>query len=1790
MRATATARILALLFATVMAIPFTPLVADAVVPPAPESGGAYYLVEVPEAAANTLLGSGLSIVESYESFTLVRDPRGLVPSLQAQGLSILPAEDLFTLGMNGYSFDVRDAEPTLPDALRIAYAPGESGRYLVHFVGPVKEEWTWRVEALGASVDRYIPNSGYIVRMTPEVADAVRGLPRVDYVGPFHPAYRIRSDLLDRTDVVDVKLITFADESVDPVLAFLGKHGVPRESAGAGMPGVLSFTETGDFGVVKARVPAGLLPEIARLRGVEYIEPIYAMSIANTDMQWVHQSDSSGVRTEWSASPVLNGTGQILAIADTGIDFDNEQFRQNSSTAGGVYDIQLGGLTGSQSIYNFTDLNRRKIARYFPMSVVAEGKLWYGVGGDPNAGKDSPNDPFGCRFGHGTAVASTAAGNDDPIGIMSPGTDDGIGKGAKIFFEDIGTETPTAGCASGLDSTLSYIPDSYADMFQPAYDGGARIHSNSWGSPNSDYDLEARMIDHYVWQHPDFLVIFSNGNNGPSLGTVGSPAVNKNGMGIGWNGNPNTCDGGATENDVNSLSSRGATLDSRAKPDIMAVGYGRSAMSDGNPLTSAATAQACWSGTSYSAPAAAGGMTILRQYLADGWWPTGAPLTGNQMDPSAALMKALAMAGSRKMTGSGPSGATGTWTYPNWNQGFGRYTLDDSLYLAGEAKDTWLHDYTSGLTTGQTWTTKVYVNGNTESLRFVLAWSDYPGAVAASPALVNDLNLRVTAPNGVSVYPGNCWGQTFALSDSRTTAFCATPDSRNPVEGVIFASGAAAVTAGEWTIQVSALNVPVGPQPFGIVVIGDLERDYGNVFFDKPEYTEGDTVQLEVVDTNGPAVSLDVTVTSPTEPAGETVTLMQTGAGSGRYLGTLDIGFGVTAPDSVLQVSDGDTITASYVDGSPFLHTSTMTADVEFIFPIISGVLATGISNSAATIEWVTDVPANSTVYYGPTPSLGFVVQADSGRELRVAHALGVSNLSTDTIYYYDVCSTDRAGHEACDDRAGLHYTFRTSLKGEILLVVADGTFTEERVQMYRDALAARQWAMNEWHVSTQGMPTLAVLRDYKVILWQVGLEQYPPFDDAAMTLLNDVSTGNPSDDDDYLDGGGRLFISGHDIGWASCDLANSQWATAARCNWVRSTTKTVFQLDFSDGFPSLDGYAGSPISGPYDAPGSVCYSRHRDGGPGDEINGNPAGGTTTLDVWRDFGGSATPDDIAARWVSSANNGSLLPGAWTWKGSASKVVSYMFEFSGIENPTGITPCSDNPGVRADILNRTVTWLLGSGATPRDHPWAQVGYPNGGEILSVSPVSITWTKTVSGGLFILDQALYYSDNAGQSWVPLAYNIPGGDTVFSWNIASLPNGKDYLVKVVARDSGIPSLNGSDESDATFRIDRGAAGDTMGPLTWPDSPRISPDPATTGQSATITATVDDSSRGNANIATPTSAEYYIDTDPGVGAATAMGLASAPTSPMEDVTWTGSLPFVTAGWHSLCARGQDAYGNWGLAVCTPFYVLLSGPPPPQPVTNVHATLPGGGQNIQVTWAASPSEGTGDFDHYEVHRGTVYSPTGLGYAVLPAANNLPAGTTSFWDNTTAVGVTYFYVVKAVGPGGAVNGDYQAAKFVKAVAATTVLLGIPLQLQNTQVGSVFQSVSFDTIRYYDAASGDPWKGFDSGKTANEITTLDYRLALWVHVNTAGEWRIAGRVPTSTLVNLQPSWNFVSYPSFIDRTVGATLFPLSCPKVESYDATQGPYYLRVAAGGDTLTAGNGVWVSCLAATTWTVTNT
>ena len=223
----------------------------------------------------------------------------------------------------------------------------------------------------------------------------------------------------------------------------------------------------------------------------------------------------------------LDGTGQIVGVGDTGIDELSCFFRNED-----------GSKVARSSIYSPTfDLTKRKVIQY----------ISYADGSD-------------LAGGHGTHVSGTVAGNYEPF-VSSTTNYGGHAPGAKIAFFDMEkSSNPNSGF---------YIPSPMATyVFQPAYTAGARIHSNSWGSPMNVYDDDDLSIDSFQYSHSDFLAIFAAGNDGSEgFYSIGQPATTKNSLAVG----ASRSESRSEISKVAYFSSLGPTFDERIKVSIAVI-------------------------------------------------------------------------------------------------------------------------------------------------------------------------------------------------------------------------------------------------------------------------------------------------------------------------------------------------------------------------------------------------------------------------------------------------------------------------------------------------------------------------------------------------------------------------------------------------------------------------------------------------------------------------------------------------------------------------------------------------------------------------------------------------------------------------------------------------------------------------------------------------------------------------------------------------------------------------------------------------------------------------------------------------------------------------------------------------------------------------------------------------------------------------------------------------------------------------------------------------------------------
>ena len=1298
----------------------------------------------------------------------------------------------------GYDFVPGGTQSVVPAALAHALrTPGDGadpvGSFLVQFADPPGDAERAAIAEAGGAIVAYVPDQAFLVRMSGRSREKL-SLTRGDVaVADYLPAYKV-SPRVHRespgSEVFQAKLFPDADLA-----------RAERDLAAAGASGV-EIHDNGVNHIAQFTLDRSQVAAVATLAAVEWIEPRPAYTMDNDNAQWVVQTGVSGNRRVWTAG--LRGQGQVVMTTDSGVRTDHDQFVDPlvPITAFGEYPTH------------------RKIIAY-------------------QRGAPDPLIEFGDHSGasyHGTHTAGTICGSDDPTANAS--ARDGMAKDAKLWFMDL---SGTA-LANGISA-----PADLNDLFQPGYTGNAggaaRLASNSWGEDVAGaYTLNSMQVDQFMWSHPDFFIAFSNGNS-QTAGTVGSPATAKNSGGVGGTLN------GTSQNTLYNSTSRGPTADGRRKPTYCAPG-GSVYSADG----AGTTGYKSLSGTSMASPAATGAMALMRQYLADGWYPTGAAVPANGFPPSAALLKAMAINSAVDSMSSNRA--------PNNNIGFGRVCADSVLYFAGDSRRLVLLDQTQGLGQGEYVECQVRVTTSTIPLKVSLCWTDYPGNPAASRQLVNDLDLTVS--DGVTTFKGNVFSGRKSVSGGLR-------DSLNVEEGVRVPTPA----AGLWTVRVAAKAVPVGPQPFALVVTGGLGAGAATLAMDRALYGPSGTVQLQVTDPDA-AGPLTVTIASGTESAPENVTLT---GGDGVFDGSIALTNLLPAADGDLSVSNGDLITASYLDAT-YSATLTAQAKVGIDPPIITDVRATSQGLAGTLVSWTTDRNADSRVYWGATPALE--LGAVTAPDFPLAHAVLLTGLTPGQTYYYDVESVGLAGGSARDDLGGAHRRFTAKGQGDILLLLGSADFS--RLSTWTAALDALDFDYDVWSGATADLATVGNLatglRSYKAVLWQVGPDTYPGF--------SDLQRGSV---DSLLAGGGRLMVTGHDIGWGMTDPTSPGYS-AARAAWVRSSLRVNYKADPAF-FDRLGGFAGDPISGPNTA--GVSYEAWGPSGlSGDEIGVVYDPTVSSAGVWLD--NDASPDTTTIRWETVAPVGSAANAFWG--GQPSRLLAYFHEWTGM-----VSPAATPDTVRNGILDRSIQWLLG-----RERPVVTVTSPNGGEVLTTTTVDLTWSETVDPGRAVSARTIEYSLDGGDSWITLATGA--GGSPYAWNTAGIPNSANLKVRVRVTDDGTPALSRSDASDATSQLLR-AGEDTQGPVVVPGSIQPTPNPIVIGDPATLLARGTDAQTGGANIA---AAEYSI------GAAPApAGRGTAMTSTFDSATVNLSADINTSvilsGDRTVWVRAKDSSGNWGAA-----------------------------------------------------------------------------------------------------------------------------------------------------------------------------------------------------------------------------------------------------------------------------------
>ena len=357
---------------------------------------------------------------------------------------------------------------------------------------------------------------------------------------------------------------------------------------------------------------------------------------------------------------------------------------------------------------------------------------------------------------HGDHVSGTimGAGNLDPLGK-------GMADGAFLYV-------------------YGSSNNNYYDVPTIYQNNDVTITSKSYSNGcNAGYTSLAQDIDEQNNLYPTLIHVFSAGNDGNDNCGYGA--------GSGW-GNVTGGHKQAKnviavanldyESDLASSSSRGPAEDGRIKPDIGAKGTSVYSTEHNNTYGNK-------TGTSMSCPGIAGIMAQLYQAYKE--------INNTASSPPSALMKCLLLNSADDIGNPGPDFKHG-WGEVNAYRAV--KILEDGMHMTGSISQSLSNTHT------------ISVPSNVGQIKVMVYWHDKEGSTNSSIALVNDINIQLTAPGGTTYNP---W-----ILDP-------TPNSsnldQNAVRGIDNLNNMEQVTidnpvAGNYILNLDGFAIPFGPQDY----------------------------------------------------------------------------------------------------------------------------------------------------------------------------------------------------------------------------------------------------------------------------------------------------------------------------------------------------------------------------------------------------------------------------------------------------------------------------------------------------------------------------------------------------------------------------------------------------------------------------------------------------------------------------------------------------------------------------------------------------------------------------------------------------------------------------------------------------------------------------------------------------------------------------------------------------------------------------------------------------------------
>lgn len=732
----------------------------------------------------------IEIIENYQAFVFIEvDEETMVPIKNRYPVEKLAPQSLQESGEN-----------SMPKKEQV-----------VKFRFPVRQDWKKRIEDTDEHTKILQPlgNSEFVVSIpNANILDEIKKFREVASVTPYEPTIRVQEKYLEelRTKITAEMLVEAQLKLIENPQDVKSSHLIRTEITAEMLaeaqlkliknpqdvksshiiPGILIasfFTEEDCNQAEKVLESHGIdivdRPDINELIVdlIDHSDPIAAYEIIK-QLPGLTSLEEETLETTCNyhathiivngTSPInpirLTGKGEIIAIADTGLDL-------------GEKDVVHPDFEG-----------RVRAIKSFPIRETVSRRVH-----NPE-GDDGASDKYS---GHGTHVAGSALGSGQAAQNCGLPPIRGIAHEAELIFQAVEQTVNWTNRAKLLSknngeilsasNNFLGIPRNLQKLFEFAYENGARIHSNSWGgNHDGSYNDRSIDLDEFVHQNKDFLVVCAAGNGHNQPKSISPPGTAKNCITVGTR---------------DEFSSQGPCQGGRRKPDVIAPGkYILSTRSrqiehySEAPYPLDKKHYMYSSGTSMATPLVAGSAALVRQYLRN------LPPEERIDQPSAALLKAALIHSAEYIRDR-----NGHTEWADNKQGWGRVTLSRIIDLPSPHQIVFFDQSQGFSNPGDHHKYQLEITDSSIPLRITLVYTDYPGE-----RLVNNLNLFVYQSSSQQWYVGNDFVGPININNDSVR------DKVNNVEGCIIELP----ETGLWEIKIVGSEINESPQDYALVVSG----------------------------------------------------------------------------------------------------------------------------------------------------------------------------------------------------------------------------------------------------------------------------------------------------------------------------------------------------------------------------------------------------------------------------------------------------------------------------------------------------------------------------------------------------------------------------------------------------------------------------------------------------------------------------------------------------------------------------------------------------------------------------------------------------------------------------------------------------------------------------------------------------------------------------------------------------------------------------------------------------------